>query len=145
MATVNQETRKESVSHNSPGCHRTILFMDDEESILEAFGRLLTLKGYTVIPARDGNEALRLYRSARECGKRIDIVILDLTVPGGMGGIETIEQLRKIDPGVRALASTGFSHDAMTDYARYGFDGAIPKPYHWTDLVVAINRVLMQE
>jgi len=143
--TDNEEHRKDPALRIDPGCPLTILLMDDEESILEAFSRLLTLKGYTVIPARNGNEVIAIYRSAMERGDHIDVVILDLTVPGGMGGIETMEQLVRIDPAVRALATSGFSHDALTDYARYGFAGAIPKPYQWTDLVSAINRILMPE
>jgi two-component system, cell cycle sensor histidine kinase and response regulator CckA len=129
--------------HGGPG--RTILFMDDEESILEAFGRLLTMKGYIVITARDGAEAVTLYKSAMEAGKPIDVAILDLTIPGGMGGIETIEKIKEIDPDVCALASSGLAHGIMAGYETYGFAGAIPKPYQWRDLISAIDRALKRK
>jgi two-component system cell cycle sensor histidine kinase/response regulator CckA len=125
---------------------RTVLLMDDEESILQAYGRLLELNGFSVLTARDGNEALELYESAFSAHKIIDVVVIDLTIPQGMGGIETIHLLKKIDPDVRALVSSGFSQDPiLTDYSRYGFVGAIPKPYSWKDLLSAIERVIQDQ
>jgi DNA-binding NtrC family response regulator len=127
------------------GSGLTILFMDDEASILDAFGGLLTLKGYNVFTARDGNEAFMLYRSAMEAGKHIDVAILDLTIPGGMGGIETIKKIKEIDPDVCALVSSGLAHGIMAGYKAYGFAGAIPKPYQWRDLISAIDHAMMRE
>jgi CheY-like chemotaxis protein len=127
------------------GSGGTILFMDDEESILEAFGSLLTMKGYIVFTARDGNEAITLYRTAMEAGKPIDVAILDLTIPGGMGGIETMKKIKEIDPDVCALASSGLAHGTMAGYKAYGFAGAIPKPYQWKDLISAIDHAMMRE
>ncbi|HTY14547.1 MAG TPA: response regulator [Methanoregulaceae archaeon] len=124
---------------------RTVLLMDDEESILEAFGDLLSMKGFNVFTARNGNEALLLYRSAMESKKPVDVVILDLTIPGGMGGIETIKKLREMDPGVCALISSGLPQAIVGGYASYGFAGVIPKPYRWGDLILAINDVLRRK
>jgi CheY-like chemotaxis protein len=129
-----------------PEPSRTVLLMDDEECILEAYGRLLELKGYTVLTARDGNEAIRLYGSAFSDHRKIDVLVIDLTIPHGMGGIETINLLKKIDPDVRALVSSGLSQDPiLTDYSLYGFVGAIPKPYSWKDLLSAIERVIKDQ
>ncbi|HVP94509.1 MAG TPA: response regulator [Methanoregulaceae archaeon] len=146
-APDDQEDNRNFPLRNNSGTYRgrTILLMDDEESILESFGRLLTMKGYTVLAARNGNEALTMYRAAKDAGNRIDVVILDLTIPGGMGGIETIGELRKIDPNVRALVSSGLSREMTMEYSRYGFAGIIPKPYQWTDLLYVIENVLMQK
>jgi CheY-like chemotaxis protein len=148
MANDKQHDRTGSPSSGpqGPGASgRTILFMDDEESILEAFGGLLRLKGYNVVTAHDGNEAFTLYKSAMEDGKPIDVAILDLTIPGGMGGIETIMKIKEIDPDVCALASSGLAHGVMTGYKAYGFAGAIPKPYQWSDLVSAIDHAMTRE
>lgn len=124
---------------------RTVLLMDDEESILEAFGKLLSLKGFNVLTARDGNEALSLYRHALDTHKPIDIVILDLTVPGGMGGIDTMKKLREIDPGVCALISSGMPQGYGDGYGSFGFAGAIPKPYRWEELIIAINEAISRK
>ena len=148
MANDKQNDRNRSSSsgpQEPEGSGLNILFMDDEASILEPFGKLLTMKGFTVITARDGNEALILYRSAMEAGRPIDVAILDLTIPGGMGGIETIEKIKAIDPDVCALASSGLAHGIMAGYETYGFAGAIAKPYQWRDLISAIDHALMRE
>ncbi len=129
----------------SQGSGRTVLIMDDEESILEAFGNLLSMKGFRVLTARDGNEAISIYRTAMGAHQQVDVVILDLTVPGGMGGIDAMEKLRELDPDVCALISSGVSQDYGDGYEAYGFAGAIPKPYRWEDLVLAINEALRRK
>jgi DNA-binding NarL/FixJ family response regulator len=83
------------------------------------------------------------YRRALESGRPYDVVVLDLTVPGGMGGQETLEALRKVNPEVRAIVSSGYSNDpVMARYRDYGFDGMVAKPYKMEDLAVAIRRVM---
>ena len=121
---------------------RTILLMDDEESILEAFGDLLAMRGFEVLTARNGIEAISLYRAAMEDHKPVDVVILDLIVPGGMGGIETMKRLKEMDPRVCALISSGLPQEAVDEYASSGFAGTMPKPYRWRDLIFAINDAL---
>ena len=121
---------------------RTILLMDDEENILEAFGDLLAMKGFLVLTARNGNEAISLYRAAMEDRKPVDVVVLDLIIPGGMGGIETMKRLKEMDPRVCALISSGLAPVAVDDYASLGFAGTMPKPYRWRDLMLAINDAL---
>ncbi len=120
-----------------------VLLMDDDEYVVETAQMMLADLGCEVETARDGAEAIRRYAEAKENGRPFDLVIMDLTVPGGMGGVEAIRELLKIDPDVRALMSSGYSTDAvMTDYARYGFAGAVPKPYTIEDLGRVLSLVL---
>lgn len=120
-----------------------VLFMDDEEAILDVVGRMLGRRGFTVTPARDGEEAVRAYREAVLGGSRFDVVVLDLSVPGGQGALETIELLGRIDPGVRALVSSGHANDpAMVDPAAFGFAGVVPKPYSIDELVAALVQAM---
>src|SRR5262249_23620563 len=91
--------------------------------------------------ANDGGEAIERYTTARSEGEPFDAVIMDLTIPNGMGGCEATRRLRELDPGVRAIASSGYSLDpVMANYRDYGFCGIIPKPYRAEEL----NRVLKE-
>ncbi len=120
-----------------------ILFMDDEELILNVGRTILQRIGYVVTTATDGEAAVREFTRARQEGRPYDLVILDLTVPGGMGGRQTMERLLKLDPGVRAIVSSGYSHDpVLSDYQAYGFCGVVSKPYEIEVLVHAIERAL---
>jgi CheY-like chemotaxis protein len=86
---------------------------------------------------------VREYGAARTAGRPYDAVILDLTVPGGMGGLEAMEALRKLDPEVRAIVSSGYSSDpVLANYRAHGFLGMVPKPYKITDLSKTIQTVL---
>jgi two-component system, cell cycle sensor histidine kinase and response regulator CckA len=107
-----------------------LLVMDDEELIRDLARELLNALGYDVELAKDGSEAVTLYREAWHSEKPFDLVIMDLTVPGGMGGQEAIRALRAIDPQVRALVSSGYSDDhVMANFQEHGFIGVLPKPY----------------
>jgi PAS domain S-box-containing protein len=118
------------------GC---ILVMDDEDFIRELVARMLPQMGYEVALAKDGQQALALYREAIEAGRPFDAVILDLTIPGGMGGKETLRQLADVDPHVRAIVSSGYSNDpVMANHTNHGFRAAVKKPY----LVQEMSRVL---
>ncbi len=112
-----------------------ILVMDDEEIICEIAAEILNHIGYEVSLCRDGSEALALYRQSVESQEPFDAVIMDLTIPGGMGGREAMEKLLKIDPAVKGIVSSGYSSDPiMADYRKYGFSGMIAKPYKVEDL-----------
>jgi CheY-like chemotaxis protein len=120
-----------------------ILIMDDEDMIREITGELLMNLGYQVEFAKNGSEAIDLYREAQDLGKPFDAVILDLTVPGGMGGKETIKKLLEIDPKIKAIVSSGYSNDPiLAEFREYGFKGVIIKPYRLTELSQILQNVL---
>jgi CheY-like chemotaxis protein len=120
-----------------------ILIMDDDETILDVIGAMLHGVGYDVVSARDGQEMVQAYEKSLSHGKSFDIVILDLTIPGGMGGREAVGRLLQLDPQARAIVSSGYSNDpVMADYQAFGFRGAISKPYRFEELCQVIEDVL---
>jgi CheY-like chemotaxis protein len=120
-----------------------ILVMDDEPSIREFACHLLRLLGYTAEGAGDGNEALTAVRAAGEQSRPFAAVILDLTIPGGVGGREAIRLLREQAPGLRTIVSSGYSNDpVMAGYRAYGFDGVLAKPYKADELARVLHEVL---
>lgn len=122
-----------------------VLVMDDEKLIREIAGKMLRELGYEAEFARDGAEAIAKYRDALSAGRPFDVVLMDLTIPGGLGGKETIGTLRELDPEVRALVSSGYSNDpVMADHRMYGFKGVISKPYTITTLSMALRSLLEQ-
>ncbi len=123
-----------------------VLIMDDEAIIRIAVGRALMRMGYDVEYATDGEEAIELYTKAREENRAFDLVIMDLTVPGGMGGREAIKRLRDIDPDVRAVVSSGYSNDpVMSEFTNYGFRGVVSKPYTIEDLAETLHKVINEQ
>jgi len=112
-----------------------ILVMDDEEIVREVAAELLVALGHRVEFAKHGHEALSMYQEAKASGSSFDIVILDLTIRGGMGGLETLRKLREIDPDVKAVVSSGYSDDAVVaKYDDYGFKAFLQKPYDFDEL-----------
>jgi CheY-like chemotaxis protein len=112
-----------------------VLLMDDEQIILDVTLEVLNYLEYEVMFARDGQAALGLYKNEREAGRPFDLVILDLSVPEGLGGKETIALLKAYDPAVKAIVSTGHSNDPVVlDFMLYGFSGKLSKPYKISDL-----------
>ncbi len=119
-----------------------VLIMDDEEIVRGLAQKILTKVGHEATTAADGSETVDLYQQALGRGRPFDLVILDLTVPGGMGGVDTLAALRKIDPQVKAIASSGYSTDAvMANFRAHGFQAVVPKPYDIETIVRAIDRV----
>ncbi|MCA1961824.1 MAG: PAS domain S-box protein, partial [Desulfomonile sp.] len=134
--------RRDSESRAMSGSGR-ILVMDDEQPIRDLAEEILEMLGYDVVTASDGSQAVELYRLEKDSDRPFDAIILDLTVPGGMGGREAIEQLRRMDPDIKAIVSSGYSSDPiMADYQRYGFSGVIPKPYGAQQLSEVLNSVI---
>jgi two-component system, cell cycle sensor histidine kinase and response regulator CckA len=122
-----------------------ILVMDDEETIRNVTKKILMELGYDVSCASDGAETIMLYQDAARIGRPFDAVIMDLTIPGGMGGKETIERLLKIDPKVAAIVSSGYSNNPiMSDFEKYGFRGVATKPYSIEKLSWVLHDVLME-
>jgi PAS domain S-box-containing protein len=120
-----------------------ILVMDDEEMIQTIVQQMLHQIGYEVELANDGQEAIELYQEALNAGKPFDMVILDLTVPGAMGGKEAIARLCIIDANIKAIVSSGYSNDpVMSNYEEYGFSGVVEKPYNLQKLGETLNKVL---
>ncbi len=120
-----------------------ILVMDDEEALRKLIGVVLGNLGYEVQTARNGAEAIALYEAAMEGGKRFDAVLLDLTVSGGMGGIEAAAKLKEIDPSSKLVVSSGYSDTAaLSDFGRYGFDAAISKPWTSAQISSILRRLL---
>jgi CheY-like chemotaxis protein len=123
-----------------------ILVMDDEEFILDVTGEVLLELGYEVELSRDGLEALEKYELAMKDGKRFDAVIMDLTVPRGMGGKEAVRLLLDIDPRAKALVSSGHSNDpVMADFRAHGFAGVVPKPYKIEQLSNILKGILKSD
>ena len=121
-----------------------ILLMDDEEIVRTVAKELLTALGHTVTLAERGETAIDVYREARDAGRPFDLVILDLTIRGGMGGVETVSKLREIDPDLKAVASSGYSDDAtQSAFREQGFAGFLKKPYTIKELQGMVSAVLV--
>ncbi len=122
-----------------------VLIMDDEDSVRDVAGEMLKSIGYEVEFARDGDEAIELYKKAKELGQPFDAVILDLTVPGGMGGKEAVRKLIELDPKVKAVVSSGYSTDpVMADFRQYGFKSIVAKPYMVKELREKKKKVIKE-
>ena len=120
-----------------------ILVMDDEKMIINLSGLLLNRLGYEAQFANNGSEAIEMYKKAMVSGKPFRAVILDLTIRGGMGGKETIQNLIEIDPQVKGIVASGYSDDpVMKDYEKYGFKGVVVKPFSMHELGENLNWVL---
>ena len=120
-----------------------VLVMDDEELVRDVASEMLKLLGYEAEFATEGREAVDMYAAALAQGRPFDLVILDLTVPGGMGGKETMKKLMEIDPGVKAIVSSGYSKDTiLAEYRKFGFSGVIAKPYRVSEFSKAVKSTL---
>jgi PAS domain S-box-containing protein len=120
-----------------------ILLMDDEEVVRRVARKMLGHLGYQVDLAPDGSEAIAMYQQAKEEGRPYAAVVMDLTVPAGMGGREAVARLRLLDPEVRAIVSSGFSNDpVMAEFRDHGFSGVIGKPYRLEELSSALRRAI---
>ena len=126
----------------APGQGR-ILVMDDEPLVREVVGKMLRALGYEPLLAQDGREALELYAREQASGEPLAAVILDLTIPGGMGGMATIQHLLAQDPQVKAIVSSGYGGDSiMAEFKSHGFRGVIAKPYRLEELGKVLHEVL---
>jgi len=122
---------------------KKILIMDDEDAICDITTIILRRLGYDPITVSNGDDAVKAYKSAKENGNGFDLVILDLTIPGGKGGREVMNDLKQYDAGVCALVSSGDANDpAVISYQDYGFSGVLMKPYNKEKLSECINAYL---
>jgi PAS domain S-box-containing protein len=119
-----------------------ILIMDDDVMVRDVLRKMLQNLGYEALCAENGEEAIKLYLEALEVNQPFTAAILDLTVPGGMGGKEAINELLKINPKVKAIVSSGYSEDPiMAEFMAYGFSGAIEKPYRVSEVSKILNTL----
>jgi len=120
-----------------------IMVMDDEEMILNVVQSQLTSLGHEAVLVKDGQQAMDKYQELQDANTPADLVILDLTIAGGMGGEKTAEKLLKIDPHAKLVVSSGYSNDPiMADYRAYGFKAALAKPFDLMELNKALASVL---
>lgn len=123
-----------------PQAAAKVLVMDDDEMVRFVAGETLKRYGFEVEFANDGSEAVELYRERHQAGQGFAAVILDLNIPGGMGGQEAMRRLLEIDPGAKGYVSSGRTDDpVMTNFETYGFAGTIEKPYFY------LNKELMEQ
>ncbi len=135
-------TEPRNITSNRPTRQGRILVMDDEDTVRRVTCSLLMRLGYEVVPAADGGEAIEIYRRTMTSGNRFAFVILDLTVPGGLGGRETLESIHEMDPNVIAIATTGYSNDPiLANPEAYGFHAGLAKPYSRQEFIALIGRV----
>lgn len=140
--------KKETEKLGRDGEDRTVesarvLIMDDDPRVRQVLGSMLAALGHSVTESEDGREAVELYQRGMASGRPFDAVIMDLTVPGGMGGEAAIEELRKIDPDVKAIVSSGYANNpVLSSYGDYGFYGSLVKPYSLSQLRNELDSVL---
>jgi two-component system, cell cycle sensor histidine kinase and response regulator CckA len=131
-----------NLTSNRPTRQGRILVMDDEDSVRRVTCALLMRLGYEVVPAREGAEAIEIYQRTITSGNRFAFIILDLTVPGGLGGRETLASIREMDPNVIAIATTGYSNDPiLANPEAHGFRAGLAKPYSRQEFIGLIGRV----
>lgn len=126
--------------------HHRILILEDEKPIRVLMGLSLKKDGYEVVETAEGSETVSVYSQALKEGRRFDLVIMDLSIPNGMGGAEAIQQIRHTDPAVLAVVSSGYSDDpVMANFEQYGFSAVLPKPYEPSSLRQLAHRLITGE
>ncbi len=133
---------KQGARPDIPEGEGRLLLVDDEEEVRKAAGRALTRLGYEVQFANDGAAGIELYREALEAGRPFHAVIMDLTIPGGIGGREAVGRILEIDPAARVVASSGYSSDpVLSRFREHGFAGILTKPYRIEDLGEVLSQI----
>ncbi len=127
---------------SSDGEKGRILFMDDNDIVREATSSMLQTLGYQVVLTQTGAETVDIVRQSASEGQSFDILLLDITIPGGMGGVETMKELLKISPDICAVVTSGYSDDpVLSNFRDYGFSGCIAKPFSLEELRSVLERV----
>ncbi len=128
----------------SDSCKSKILIMDDD-SVIDTISKILRLLGYDVECAKDGAEAIHIYKNAYNSTQPVDVVLMDLFIPGGMGGKDTIKVLLKSYPEIKAIIISGYINDPiMMHYDKFGFKRAIIKPFTIMEINYALQVVINQ-
>jgi len=140
---LKEKKHDEIVKQTKIQCTNKILVMDDEEMICKFVKNILKVYGYSVSSALDGKEAIEMYKKSLVEGKPFNLIIMDLTIPGGMGGKETVKRLLEINQEVKCIVSSGYANDpVLENYKEYGFKGILNKPYTIKELNDVLNQVL---
>lgn len=122
---------------------KRVLVMDDEEIVADIAQQMLSHLGYEVDVVKDGKEAVAAYKEAYENGNPFALVIMDLNIPGGMGGVDAVQEVLKIDENARVAVSTGYSSDTIVgNYTDYGFCGCINKPFDLNGLKKSVEDII---
>ncbi len=123
--------------------NKKVLVLDDEELILELVEDIFHVLDLDVETVLDGRQAVEIFGKAKEKGEPFDLVLLDMTLPGELDGAAALREMRKIDPEIKAVVSSGYSaDDIVSNASKYGFDAAVPKPYSISVLRETINKLL---
>ncbi|MBI3593381.1 MAG: response regulator [Nitrospirae bacterium] len=140
QSIIPQEIKEEEAMSRGKG---RVLVMDDEEGVLNVARETLKHLGYVVELAKSGTEAVKMYRNARSTSHPFDIVIVDLTVPGDIGGVETLRRLKEIDSQVKVIVSSGYSNSpALAEFKSFGFSECLRKPFRAFEVSEAVKSVL---
>jgi len=120
-----------------------ILILEDEDIVGDIARQMLIYLGYDVVLVKDGMEAVSQYISRINCGERFDVVIMDLTIPGGMGGQNAVSEILAVDPNAKVIVSSGYSNDPIMVHCKeYGFSAAIAKPFDLQSLKRIVETLL---
>ena len=145
LPAAEAKTAEDELATDGTSSQRSVLCMDDEPTIRELTSAMLTMSGYHVVTTRDGEETLAAYTDRMKNGHPFDAVILDATIPGGMGGVDTIKALVKLDPQVRAIICSGYSDEsALAAMESFGFKASLPKPFTSKQLELLVDKVIRQ-
>jgi CheY-like chemotaxis protein len=143
LPATEKRIEKEETWKTRPGIRQgRVLVIDDEDVVRRSAEKILKRLEFEVVSAADGAEGVRLYEKAMKQKQPFHLVIMDLTIPGGMGGKEATQRLRKVDPGAKVIVSSGYSEDRVfSDFEEYGFCGVLVKPYNTDDMIQVISKV----
>jgi CheY-like chemotaxis protein len=132
---------KEEEKQTQSAKKSTILVMDDEEQVRNIIEAMLGQLGHSVVLAKDGSETIRIFKEAMESDTPVDLIIMDLTIPGGMGGRETVQKILEIDSEAKAIVASGYSNDpVMANFEDYGFCGSLVKPFQLVELQKVVSE-----
>jgi CheY-like chemotaxis protein len=133
------------IIYDRGGGYWKTLLIDDEDIVRRSASRVLKRLGFEVEVAGDGQEGITLYRKARDLGRPFCAVLMDLTIPGGMGGKSAIERLMEMDPQAKVIVSSGYSDDpVLTKFRDYGFSGVLTKPYKAEELGMVLHKAMLE-
>jgi PAS domain S-box-containing protein len=139
-ADSSKETKADEISHRGSGL---ILVLDDEQHMRDIVRRIAEDVGYSVLTAGDGDKALRIVKESVDAGTVISAALLDLTIPGGLGGLEILDGIKKVFPECITFATSGYSNNpVMADPVKFGFHDSLHKPYRKQDLLSLFSKHL---